>query len=113
IRGQNLKWLVTFQPMSRVSGDFYDVYDLPGGSTGILQFDASGHGVPAALLTMMAKISFVEAIQKARLPHQVVGMVNAELSGHLQKTGNFLTAFYAVVRPDGHVQYCNAAHTQV
>jgi phosphoserine phosphatase RsbU/P len=111
--GKNIKWLVTFRPMSRVSGDFYDVYDLPGGATGILQFDASGHGVPAALLTMMAKISFVDAIQRLRLPNQVVGSVNAELSGHLQKTGNFLTAFYAVVRPDGHIQYCNAAHTQV
>lgn len=111
--GRHLRWCVAYRPLSRVSGDFYDVYDLPDGATGILQFDASGHGVPAALLTMMAKISFVEAILKAEQPNQVVAAVNDELSEHLQKTGNFLTAFYAVVRPHGRVMYCNAAHTRV
>jgi len=107
-----IKWLAEFHPMSRVSGDLYDIYDLSGGATGILLFDASGHGVPAALLTMMAKVSFVEAIQKVVHPHRVVAAVNDELSPHLQKTGNFLTAFYGVARPDGRFIYCNAAHTQ-
>lgn len=111
--GKNLAWQVTYRPLSRVSGDLYDVYDLPGGATGILEFDASGHGVPAALLTMMAKTAFVEAIQKTQWPNQVISFVNDELSNHLQKTGNFLTAFYAVVRPNGKMTYCNAAHTQV
>jgi sigma-B regulation protein RsbU (phosphoserine phosphatase) len=110
--GKNLKWLVTYRPLSKVSGDLYDVYDLTGGATGILEFDASGHGVPAALLTMMAKTAFVEAIQKTIWPNQVIAFVNDELSAHLQKTGNFLTAFYAVVRPNGKMVYCNAAHTQ-
>lgn len=111
--GRGIKWQVSYLPMSRVSGDYYDVFDLAGGATGILEFDASGHGVPAALLTMMAKISFVEAIQKSLSPNQVIAAVNDELSQHLQKTGNFLTAFYAVIRPNGKVVYCNAAHTRV
>lgn len=111
--GRHVRWCVTYKPVSKVSGDFYDVYDLADGATGILQFDASGHGVPAALLTMMAKISFVEAIQKVEQPNQVVAAVNDELSAHLQMTGNFLTAFYAVIRPHGRMIYCNAAHTRV
>lgn len=111
--GRTIKWQVTYLPVSRVSGDYYDVFDLAGGATGVLEFDASGHGVPAALLTMMAKISFVEAIQKSVSPNQVIAAVNDELSQHLQKTGNFLTAFYAVIRPNGKMTYCNAAHTQV
>lgn len=111
--GKNLAWQVTYRPLTRVSGDLYDVYDLPGGSTGILEFDASGHGVPAALLTMMAKTAFVEAIQKTVRPNQVIAFVNDELSPHLQKTGNFLTAFFAVIKPDGRMMYCNAAHTRI
>lgn len=111
--GKNLEWQVTYRPLTRVSGDLYDVYDLAGGATGILQFDASGHGVPAALLTMMAKTAFVEAIQKTVWPNQVIAFVNDELSQHLQKTGNFLTAFFAVVKPNGRMTYCNAAHTRI
>jgi len=110
--GENIEWAVTYRPVGRVSGDFYDVFDLPAGATGILQFDASGHGVPAALLTMMAKISFAEAVRKYASPAQVVSHVNDELSSHLQKTGNFLTAFYGIVDTNGKLVYCNAAHTQ-
>lgn len=113
VAGRHVRWCVTYRPLSKVSGDFYDVYDLSDGATGILQFDASGHGVPAALLTMMAKISFVEAIQKVEQPNQVIAAVNDELSAHLQMTGNFITAFYAVIRPHGRMIYCNAAHTSI
>lgn len=113
VAGRHVRWCVTYRPLSKVSGDFYDVYDLADGATGILQFDASGHGVPAALLTMMAKISFVEAIQKVEQPNQVIAAVNDELASHLQMTGNFLTAFYAVIRPHGRMIYCNAAHTSI
>jgi sigma-B regulation protein RsbU (phosphoserine phosphatase) len=109
---ENIEWAVTYRPVGRVSGDFYDVFELPAGATGILQFDASGHGVPAALLTMMAKISFAEAVRKYASPAQVVSHVNDELSSHLQKTGNFLTAFYGVIDMNGKLVYCNAAHTQ-
>ena len=110
--GKNIEWIVSYRPVGRVSGDFYDIFELPGGATGILQFDASGHGVPAALLTMMAKISFAEAVQKHLNPAHALAHVNDELSQHLQKTGNFLTAFYAIVYPDGRLIYCSAAHTQ-
>ena len=110
--GKAITWAVTYRPVGRVSGDFYDVHELNGGATGILQFDASGHGVPAALLTMMAKISFVEAIQKYNDPAAVVAHVNDELSAHLQKTGNFLTVFYGIAYADGRLVYCSAAHTQ-
>ncbi|AFM12997.1 PP2C family protein-serine/threonine phosphatase [Turneriella parva] len=111
--GKTIEWVATYRPVGRVSGDFYDVFELPGGATGILQFDASGHGVPAALLTMMAKISFAEAVQKHATPALAMAHVNDELSLHLQKTGNFLTAFYAVISQEGKLTYCNAAHTQV
>ncbi len=110
--GKTITWAVTYRPVGRVSGDFYDVHDLKSGATGILQFDASGHGVPAALLTMMAKISFVEAMQKYDSPAAVVAHVNDELSAHLQKTGNFLTVFYGIAYGDGRLVYCSAAHTQ-
>lgn len=110
--GKALSWSVTYRPLSRVSGDFYDIFDLPGGTTAVLQFDASGHGVPAALLTMMAKISFVEAIQKFSQPDEIIASVNRELSEHLQQTGNFLTAFLGIIDNAGTMTWCSAAHTR-
>lgn len=109
--GKNINWEVSFRPLGKVSGDFYDIFEFSD-ATGFLQFDASGHGVPAALLTMMAKISFVTAIQKYREPREVMFAVNCELSSHLQKTGNFITAFYGIIYHDGRFVWCNAAHTQ-
>ena len=44
-----------YRPLYAVSGDFYDLYTPSKTSVAYLVCDASGHGVPAALLTMMAK----------------------------------------------------------
>ncbi|HRP70123.1 MAG TPA: HAMP domain-containing protein, partial [Turneriella sp.] len=43
-----------FTPMAQVGGDLYDVFET-GEGYGILIADVSGHGVPAALITGMAK----------------------------------------------------------
>ena len=46
---------VLYQPLSVVSGDFYNFYSLGGELYGVSLFDASGHGVTASLITMLAE----------------------------------------------------------
>jgi len=100
---------VYFAPLETVSGDYYDFFSLPDGSTGILITDASGHGVPAALITIMAKIYFTSAAQK----NLGAGKTLAEVNQHVSQaivTSHFLTAFYIIVHPDLTAEYACGSH---
>ncbi len=55
---EKLKIAVKFQPMMKLGGDFFDLrYDKSKNSFGFFLCDVSGHGVPAALLAAMVKMS--------------------------------------------------------
>jgi len=46
-----------FRPYAEVSGDFFDEYiNVAGDSLSLFIGDATGHGVSAALITMMVKM---------------------------------------------------------
>lgn len=57
---------VAYEPLTEVSGDFYDYYSLGNTLDGISLFDVSGHGVAASLVTMLAKNIVYNAFQKNR-----------------------------------------------
>ena len=44
-----------YQPAREVGGDFYDFFELPNGRLGIVVGDATGKGVPAALVMASAR----------------------------------------------------------
>jgi sigma-B regulation protein RsbU (phosphoserine phosphatase) len=87
-----------YKSMGKVGGDFYDIFHMKGGYLGILVADASGHGMPAAFITALAKISFAEAIQTYLFPSDIFKMVNNELLETI-KTDDFVTAFFIVISP--------------
>jgi phosphoserine phosphatase RsbU/P len=96
-------------PLETVSGDYYDFFKLPDSSTGLLITDASGHGVPAALITIMAKVYFTAAAAKGLKPGQVFEDVNKYVSRSIV-TSHFLTAFYLVIHPNLTAEYACASH---
>jgi sigma-B regulation protein RsbU (phosphoserine phosphatase) len=100
-----------YKPLLAVSGDFYDVYNFSDGSTGYLICDASGHGVPAALLTMMAKSAFSGFAQRMTDPGEIMSAVNKHIASSLEMTGQYLTAFFIRIAGD-EIQYCNATHPE-
>lgn len=100
-----------YKPLYAVSGDFYDVYQFADGSTGYLICDASGHGVPAALLTMMAKSAFSGFTQNLTDPGAIMNAVNKHLASSLELTGQYLTALFIRITKD-EIQYCNATHPE-
>src|SRR5215208_4196263 len=56
-------WQITpyYQPAREVGGDFYDFFDLEEGRLGIVVGDATGKGVPAALV-MASALSMLRAV---------------------------------------------------
>jgi sigma-B regulation protein RsbU (phosphoserine phosphatase) len=100
---------VYFAPLETVSGDYYDFFSLPNGSTGILITDASGHGVPAALITIMAKVYFSAAAAKNLGAGQTLAEVNAHVS-QVIVTSHFLTGFYIIIHPDLTAEFACGSH---
>lgn len=57
---------LAYDPLDKVSGDMYDFYSNDGTTlNGISLFDASGHGVAAALVTMLSKNIIFKSFQTA------------------------------------------------
>ncbi|MBV6494407.1 MAG: hypothetical protein LDLANPLL_02440 [Turneriella sp.] len=104
-----LKFSSYYLPMEKVSGDYYDVFPAQGNRLGILMADVSGHGVPAALITTMAKVAFARAAQNTHSPVQTFREVNNQLL-EIVTTQDYLTAFYLTIDDTHQFLFGNASH---
>lgn len=91
-----------WRPTNYVSGDIYDVMRLDEDHVGVFIADAVGHGVPAALMTMVICRSLITKEitgNSYRLvpPGEVLARLNAEMIRRQGRTTRFTTAVYGVV----------------
>ncbi|MCB1178102.1 MAG: SpoIIE family protein phosphatase [Leptospiraceae bacterium] len=103
-----IKFTGYYSPMGKVSGDYYDVFYFPS-HIFVLMADVSGHGVPAALITMAAKQAFTSIIEENLSPAEIYRKVNTILVEQI-KTSDYLTAFLLKIDHRNRVTYGNAAH---
>jgi phosphoserine phosphatase RsbU/P len=85
-----------FLPTGFIGGDLYDVVQIDDTHVAFLVIDVCGHGVPAALISAMAKVSFARYLPKNPSPMAVFSQVNAELCGFMPE-GRYITGFLAVL----------------
>jgi steroid delta-isomerase-like uncharacterized protein len=101
-----------YQPAREVGGDFYDFHLLPDGKLGLVVGDATGKGVPAALV-MATTCGMLQAVARAlgsSSPGEVLAQVNETLLARIP-TNMFVTCFYGVLDPhSGTLSYANAGH---
>ena len=99
-----------YQPAREVGGDFYDFLELPKGRLGIVVGDATGKGVPAALV-MSTTLGMLRALAlSVDSPGEALERVNEALSARIP-ANTFVTCFYGVLDPkSGHLHYANAGH---
>jgi sigma-B regulation protein RsbU (phosphoserine phosphatase) len=92
-----------------IGGDFFEYMDLPDGGFGFALGDVSGKGPPAALLGALLQGTLQAQATLASGPAVALGNVNAAL---IQRAieARFVTLFYAVLNPDGQLNFCNAGH---
>jgi len=92
-----------------VGGDFYDYYEFEEGAFGVSLGDASGHGLPAALLVRDVVIGLRMGMAKElRLVH-TIKKLNQVIQQSTYST-NFVSLFIGEIEPDGHLFYANAGH---
>ena len=106
IAGLRFAW--RFSPCDELGGDIFNAFVLPGGRVGMYLLDVSGHGVPAALLSVtLSRLltptgapSLLEAFDAdgkliARSPADVTAELNRRFPIG-QQNGQYFTMFYGV-----------------
>ena len=91
-----------WRPAAYVSGDLYNVMRLDEHHLGLFVTDAVGHGVPAALLTLVISRSLpTKEINgnsyRILSPSEALTQVNADMMTRVGRTTRFATAIYAII----------------
>jgi serine phosphatase RsbU (regulator of sigma subunit) len=101
-----------YQPAREVGGDFYDFHLLSEGRLGVVVGDATGKGVPAALVmsTTCGMLQLAARALDSSSPGEVLAQVNETLFARIPQN-MFVTCFYAILEPNsGRFTYANAGH---
>src|SRR3712207_2144568 len=101
-----------YQPAREVGGDFYDFHLLSDDRLGLVVGDATGKGVPAALVmsTTCGMLRVAAQTSDSSSPGEVLQRVNDALSPNIAPN-TFVTCFYALLDlQSGRLRYANAGH---
>jgi steroid delta-isomerase-like uncharacterized protein len=107
-------WQITpyYLPAREVGGDFYDFHLLSESRLGLVVGDATGKGVPAALVmsTTCGMLQLAAGALDSSSPGEVLREVNETLLARIP-SNMFVTCFYAILDTEsGSLTYANAGH---
>jgi two-component system, sensor histidine kinase LadS len=99
------------ESLMKIGGDFFDLFPRKDGSVAVFIADASGHGISAALLVALYKITFRNILLSDELytPKKALEEINRQATNVLM-THNYVTVFLLIIHKDGRVQYASAGH---
>ena len=109
---EKLKPAIFFRPLRKVSGDIYRYFKFKGGYYGVFFADASGHGVSAALITVITLLALEETISKKTSPKKLMEELNRILAIRLD-TSYYSTSVFLLFHPDGRLFGTNCGHNTV
>ncbi len=99
-----------YHPITEVGGDIYDFISYPPNSLGIFIGDASGHGLSAAFVGTISKMSLYNHAKTEIPVAELVSRINEDLINNIH-TGHYLTCFWGIFNFEKAVfTYCRAGH---
>ncbi len=108
-----LRFSHLYIPSGMVGGDFFDVFEIPGGKAGVFMADVSGHGLRAALVVATLYGLIEELMPHADDPGVFLTKINKTYTGIFKLMEDFLfvTAFYLVLDlKTGEARHASAGH---
>ena len=109
-----LQFAALYRPVAEVGGDIYDVFEMAPGHFRIFIADARGHGVQAALRTMVLKSEYERVRRDARSPGLALEGLNQRICQRYPEMHLQCTAACIDIAPDerggARVTYAAAAH---
>ncbi|MBN2440863.1 MAG: SpoIIE family protein phosphatase [Spirochaetales bacterium] len=109
-----LRTAVYYLPMEDVGGDLYDFIHISPDILGVIIADVSGHGIPAAFIAAMAKMSFYQHTINTKSTARVLTQVNRDMCTNLHLDEFFFTTTYCLIDLiTNRVTYSNAGHPPI
>lgn len=97
------------QPAELVGGDMYDYFKFDGNNFGIAVGDASGHGLPAALMVRDVVTGLRMGVEKHMKLVYTLSKLNQVIFRGTYAT-SFISLFYSEIEDNGSMFYSNAGH---
>ncbi len=93
-----------------IGGDIYDVKRIGLHRYAFMVADVSGHGIPAALFSFVAKNSFSRNSNPANKPKDILRAMNIDIARDITG-GNYITSFLGIFDKENMVfEYSSAGH---
>ncbi|RJP70685.1 MAG: hypothetical protein C4539_06080 [Ignavibacteriales bacterium] len=96
-------------PAELVGGDLYDFYEFDGDSFGLVVGDASGHGMPAALLVRDVITGLRMGMERGMKMVYTLKKLNRVIYKSVYST-RFISLFMAEFEKNGNLFFVNAGH---
>ncbi len=102
---------IAYRPLDQVGGDLYDVAQLPASSVRFFIADATGHGVPAALVTMLVRSAYESVKYTLGGPAAVLEALNDRVATVYRRGDVVFTALVLDLSVEnGYLELANGGH---
>jgi sigma-B regulation protein RsbU (phosphoserine phosphatase) len=112
---ENLEIAWKFEPCEHMGGDIFNIFKIDAEHLGIYMLDVSGHGVPAAMVTVSVsqflQQNSAQLLQNSSImaPAEVLNALDKEFP--FERFNNFFTITYFIINvKNGDTIYSNAGH---
>ncbi len=100
-----------YQPMAEVGGDIFDVEMVAPERIRIFLADATGHGVQAALITMIIKSEYESLKRLIKYPNELLNTMNQQFMRNFKTLAEFFTCIVADIDLSNNtLYYASAGH---
>ena len=108
---KDCKPYVYYRPLREVSGDMFHYFKITETEDirGLFFADASGHGVPAALVTAISFLGLEDVLQRDVKKEELMNSLNYSITMRMQQAF-YLTAVLALFNTKGQLWLSNAGH---
>jgi serine phosphatase RsbU (regulator of sigma subunit) len=101
---------VSYHPVTDVGGDLYDFIKFSNNRMGIFIGDASGHGLAAAFVGTISKMSLYNHSKEEMPVDQLLANINSDLINNIH-TGHYITCFWGIIDIEARTfTFCRAGH---
>jgi serine phosphatase RsbU (regulator of sigma subunit) len=99
-----------YHPVTDVGGDLYDFISYPSRHLGVFIGDASGHGLPAAFVGTISKMSLYHHGKHEIPVAELMNRLNDDLINNIH-SGHYITCFWGIFNLDDYTfTFCRAGH---
>ncbi len=107
---KGINFAIKYIPSYRLSGDFYDIFEIAENKIGVIIADVCGHGINAALITTFLKASVFGMSKECPKPNNLLNKLNKKLSGVLSSK-TYVTAYYLIIDlAENKISFSNGGH---